>query len=229
MEKSHATIRVLIADDHPIFRDGLTRLLDAERGFAVVGAAEDGVQAVELVEKLSPDVLLLDLAMPRMPGMETLRELSSAPHTVRTILLTAAIEKTEIATALQMGARGVVLKDSATQLLFKGIRCVMNGEYWIGRGSVADLVEALRDMRAEGESPRKKNFGLTPREMEVVGTITAGLTNREIAQKLSVSEDTVKRHITNIFDKLGVSSRLELVLFAINHRLVPTQQYPLGR
>jgi DNA-binding NarL/FixJ family response regulator len=112
MEKSHAAIRVLIADDHPIFRDGLTRLLNAEPGFTVVGAAEDGVHAIEMVQKLSPDVLLLDLAMPRMPGMETLRKLASASHPVRTILLTAAIEKTEIATALQMGARGVVLKDA---------------------------------------------------------------------------------------------------------------------
>jgi two-component system, NarL family, nitrate/nitrite response regulator NarL len=101
----------------------------------------------------------------------------------------------------------------------------MNGEYWIGRGRVADLVEALRDMGANGES-RKQNFGLTPREMEVVGAITAGLTNRKIAYRLSVSEDTVKRHITNIFDKLGVSNRLELVLFAINHRLVPPQSPP---
>jgi two-component system, NarL family, nitrate/nitrite response regulator NarL len=220
VENSNGGIRVLIADDHPIFRDGLTRLLNAERGMNVIGAAEDGLQAVEMVQKLSPDVLLLDLIMPRMPGLDALRELSVSPHPVRTILLTAAIEKAEIATALQMGARGVVLKDAATQLLFKCIRCVMNGEYWVGRESVGDLVAALRQMRTDGELPRKRNFGLTPREMEVVGTIVAGLTNREIAKKLSVSEDTVKHHITNIFDKLGVSNRLELALFAINHQLI---------
>lgn len=96
----------------------------------------------------------------------------------------------------------------------------MDGEYWIGRGNVADLVEALRDMRAEGESPRKRNFGLTPREMEVVCTITAGLTNREIAQKLSVSEDTIKRHVTNIFDKLGVSSRSGATAWAFQRNLI---------
>ncbi len=216
-----APIRVLVVDDHPIFRDGLTRLLEAERGFVVVGEAPDGEQALELVEQLKPDILLLDLAMPSMPGLAVLSALAEAAAPVRTILLTAAIERPEIITAFQAGAYGVVLKDSATELLFKCMRCVMQGQYWIGREGVADLVAALRQAGsgADGAAgPRR--FRLTRREQEVVAAVVGGLTNREIAAQLGVTEDTVKHHVTNVFDKLGVSNRLELAMFAINHRLV---------
>jgi DNA-binding NarL/FixJ family response regulator len=217
MGNNGQSIRVLIADDHPILREGLTKLLEGEQGIAVVGAAADGEEAVMLTRSLSPDILLLDLDMPRMPGLDVLRELSGSPVPTRVILLTAMIEQRDIGKALQLGARGVVLKSVATKLLFKSIRCVMNGEYWLGRGAVADLVAALREVREE--SPRRAPYGLTPREVQVVGAVVQGLTNREIAQRLVVSEDTVKHHITNIFDKLGVSNRLELALFAVNHQL----------
>ena len=214
-------IRVLIADDHPIFRDGLRKLLESVPGFRVVGEACDGGEAVSLARKLLPDVLLLDLSMPRVPGMEALRELGGASTPVRTILLTAAIEKRQIVEALQLGAKGVVLKESATELLIKSIRCVMAGEYWVGRESVHDLVRTLRELiPAPGEELKRKNFGLTPREKEIVATIVAGYTNKDIAQKFSISEQTVKHHLTNIFDKLGVSNRLELALFAVNHHLL---------
>ena len=154
-------------------------------------------------------------------GMEALRALAKASAPVRTILLTAAIEKRQIVEALQIGARGVVLKEAATQLLFKSIRSVMAGQYWVGRDAVSDLVKYLRDlMPPSGESKIKKNFGLTPREMEVVEAIVAGYTNKEIAEKFTISEQTVKHHLTNIFDKLGVFNRLELAVFAINNRLV---------
>jgi two-component system nitrate/nitrite response regulator NarL len=216
-----ATIRILIADDHPIFRDGLRRLLEAEPGLKVVGEACDGAEAVKLAGELSPDVLLLDLAMPRMPGLDALRELASASAPVRTILLTAAIEKRQIVEALQLGARGVVLKESATELLLKCIHCVMDGQYWVGRESVSNIVKMLRDlMPPAGEETRKKKFGLTARELEIVAVIVAGYTNKDIAQRFSISEQTVKHHLSNIFDKLGVSNRLELALFAVNHQLI---------
>jgi two-component system nitrate/nitrite response regulator NarL len=211
-------IRVLIADDHAIFRRGLRSVLEAEPGFAVVGEAGDGEQAVQLSRSLLPDVLLLDLAMPGVSGMDALAELGTAPTPVRTILLTAGIEKPEIVKALQLGAAGVVLKSAATDLLFKSIRSVMAGQHWIGREAVSDLVEALRAQVAV-EPPARDRFGLTPRELEITSAVVAGLSNKEIARKLTLSEDTVKHHLTNIFNKMGASNRLELALFAVHHRL----------
>lgn len=221
MAKSATSFRILIADDHAILRDGLRRLLESEPGLRVIGEAADGDEAVKLARELKPDVLLLDLAMPRTPGMEALKELSRSATPVRTILLTASVERTQIVEALQLGARGVVLKESATELLLKAIHSVMQGSYWVGRESVSDLVRMLRDLSPPTpEDPRKKQFGLTPREFEVISAIVAGYSNRDIAKKYSISEQTVKHHLTNIFDKLGVSSRLELALFAVNHSLL---------
>jgi len=213
-------IRVLIADDHPIFRQGLRTILEAEDGFVVVAEAADGNEAVRLARDFQPDVLLLDLAMPGVSGMEALAELAAAPTPVRTIMLTAAIEKAEIVKALQLGAAGVVLKSSSTDLLFKSIRSVMAGQHWIGRDAVSDLVQALRaQIGTTPEKPARERFGLTRREIEITSSVVAGLSNREIAVKLSLSEDTVKHHLTNIFNKMGASNRLELALFAVHHRL----------
>ena len=213
-------IRVLIADDHPIFRQGLRTILEAEDGFVVVAEAADGNEAVRLARDFQPDVLLLDLAMPGVSGMEALAELAAAPTPVRTIMLTAAIEKAEIVKALQIGAAGVVLKSSSTDLLFKSIRSVMAGQHWIGRDAVSDLVQALRaQIGTAPEKPARERFGLTRREIEITSSVVAGLSNREIAVKLSLSEDTVKHHLTNIFNKMGASNRLELALFAVHHRL----------
>jgi DNA-binding NarL/FixJ family response regulator len=215
-------VRIVIADDHPIFRDGLRRLLEAESDLKVIGEACDGSEAVKLARQLKPDILLLDLAMPKMPGLEALREMSSATgvNVVRVILLTAAAEKNQIVEALQLGARGIVLKDSATQLLLKSIHTVMSGEYWVGRESVSNLVQYLRSLvQSSGEEAKQKKFGLTPRELEIVSAVVAGYSNKEIAEYFKISEDTVKHHLSNIFDKLGVSTRLELALFAVNQAL----------
>jgi two-component system, NarL family, nitrate/nitrite response regulator NarL len=211
-------VRILIADDHPIFRDGLKRLLESEGEFKVIGEACDGVEAVSMARQLIPEVMLLDLAMPRRQGLEALRELAQDPRSVRVILLTAAAEKEQIVEALQLGARGVVLKDSATQILLKSIRAVMNGEYWVGRESVSNLVLYLRTLVSPAP-PQRNKYRLTPRELEIVAAVVAGFANKEIAQYFKISEDTVKHHLSNIFDKVGVSSRLELALFAVNQSL----------
>jgi two-component system, NarL family, nitrate/nitrite response regulator NarL len=220
MGKDRSLIRILLADDHPIVRDGVRRLLETEPDFRVVGQAADGREAVRLVSRCAPDILLLDLAMPRLPGLEVLRELSASDSPVRTILRTAAIEKEQIIEALQIGARGVVLKEAATELLFKSIRTVMAGQYWVGRAEVADLVQILRALLASSGKLQERSFGLTRRELEILSTVVAGYSNKEIARQLSLSEDTVKHHLSHIFDKLGVSNRLELAMFAVNHRLV---------
>jgi len=219
--KKPQTVRIVIADDHPIFRDGLRRLLEAEPDLKVLGEASDGAEAVKLARQLKPDILLLDLAMPKHPGLEALRDLATGGGSpVRVILLTAAAEKNQIVEALQLGARGVVLKDSATQLLLKAIHTVMAGEYWVGRESVSNLVQYLRAlMQSSSDEARQRKFGLTPRELEIVSAVVAGYSNKEIAEYFKISEDTVKHHLSNIFDKLGVSTRLELALFAVNQSL----------
>jgi two-component system, NarL family, nitrate/nitrite response regulator NarL len=222
MDKNSPSIRILIADDHPIFRDGLRKLLETEPGLKVIGEASDGADAIKQARQLKPELLLLDLAMPRMPGLEALKELSSGGGSgpLRIILLTAAAEKHQIVEALQLGARGVVLKDSATQLLMRAIRTVMAGEYWVGREPVSNLVQYLRTLvHTTNQEAKQRKFGLTPRELEIVSAVVAGYANKEIAEHFKISEDTVKHHLSNIFDKLGVSTRLELALFAVNQAL----------
>jgi two-component system nitrate/nitrite response regulator NarL len=210
-------IRIAIADDHPIFRDGLKRLLESEPGFEVVAEAADGLEATRLVREVRPEVLLLDVAMPRMGGLETLTTLDI--ESTRVILLTAAIEPTELLQAVRLGARGIVLKESATRQLIDGIHRVMEGKYLIGTDVADDLAEAIR--RAAPQKPSQ--YGLTARELEIVAAIVAGYSNRDIADRLAISLQTVKHHLTSVFDKTGVSTRLELALFGIRHGLVDPQ------
>ncbi len=219
MDKSPA-IRILIAGNQGIFCDGLRKLLDAEPGLRVIGEAAEGGEALKAARLLKPDILLLDVALLRPPSLEALRELESLSTPVRAILLVSSIEKDELIEVLQVGVRGIILKESATQLLIKGIRNVMVGQYWLGRESVSDLVGALRERQPTNGRGREKNFGLTRRELEIVGTIAAGYMNKDIAQKFSLSEQTVKHHLTKIFAKLGVCNRLELALFAVDHELM---------
>lgn len=230
MEHSHA-IRIVIADDHPIVREGLRTLLRSQPDFDVVGEAADGHEAVHLCARLGPDVLLLDLLMPGGGGLEALKPLAAEAPAVRPILLTGAIEKHEVVTALTGGARGVLLKESAIPILFKCIRSVAANHYWIGRDDVGGLVDALRNAMAPPavEAPRTNPFGLTARELEIVAAIAAGETNKETAIHLSIRENTIKHHLRNIFDKVGVFSRLELAVFAMNHGLASGEHPRLKR
>ena len=216
-----STIRVVIADDHSVVRMGVRAMLTAEAGFEVVGEAEDGDVAITQTLELDPDILLLDLAMPRLPGLEAMRAIMGRSPRVKIILLTSTISTQQIIEALQIGARGIVEKGSVAGELIKALRTVLTGDYWIGGQRVGNLLHALRELMAKAAAiPEKKTYGLTPRELEVVNSIVEGCSNKDIAKEFTISEETVKRHLSNIFDKTGVSTRLELALFAIAHKLV---------
>ncbi len=215
-----SNIRIVLADDHPVVRIGVRNMLAGDEHVEVVGEAGDGDEAITQTLDLLPDILLLDLAMPRLPGLEAMRSIMSGSPSVKIILLTSQISTQQIIEALQIGARGIVLKDALADHLTEAIFSVASGDYWIGGKRVVNLVGALHDLMQKAATPERKTFGLTPREMEVVGCIVEGCSNRDIAKQFTLSEETVKRHLSNIFDKTGVSTRLELAMFAIAHHLV---------
>jgi DNA-binding NarL/FixJ family response regulator len=221
MEESTSKIDIVIADDQAIFREGLRKLLEAEPWLRIVGEAADAKETVRLVRQHNPQILLLDLALSKARGIEALRELSKLGLPTRTIILTEAIESDQAVEVLRLGARGIIMKHSAVELLLKSIRCVNDGEFWLGHERLLDLIQAVRRMTPyPSDSGDKRDFGLTSREMQVIKLISSGYTNKDLAKELSISENTAKHHITNIFDKLGVSNRMELVLFALEHRLI---------
>jgi len=213
-------VSFVIADDHPMLRDGLRRLLELEPDFKALGEASNGIEAVTLARQLKPDILLLDLVMPKQNGIEALRELSRDSNPVRVLMHSAAFEKNQIVEALQLGARGVVLLDSVPRLWVKAIRAVAAGEYWVGEESVSNPVPYMHTLKqASDDEARRKKFRLTPRQLDIVSGVVAGYSNKEIAEYVKISEDRVKHHLSNIFGKLGVSTRLELALFAVNQAM----------
>jgi DNA-binding NarL/FixJ family response regulator len=216
-----ANIRIVVADDHPVVRFGVRNMLQNEPGVEVVGEAEDGDDAITQTLELEPDILLLDVAMPRLPGLEAMRAIMTKSPRVKIVLLTSTISVQQVIEALQIGARGIVLKDAVAGDLTHALRAVLSGDYWIGGERVANLLKALQELQAKAAAvPERKTYGLTPRELEVVTCIVEGCSNRDIAKQFAISEETVKRHLSNVFDKTGVSTRLELALFAIAHKLV---------
>jgi len=216
-------ISVLIADGHPLVRVGVRNLLQTKDGVKVVGEVEDDDEATTETLDLLPDILLLDLTMPRLPGLEAMRAIMSGSPKVQILLLNRAIRAQHIIEALQIGARGIVLHDRLAEDLGAAIQCISGGGYWLGQEQVESLVGALHVLVQEQASPEQKSYGLTRREVEVIRCIVEGCSNRDIARQYGLSEETVKRHLSNVFDKLGVSTRLELALFALsNHLVTPT-------
>jgi DNA-binding NarL/FixJ family response regulator len=210
-------IRVLVADDHAIFRDGLRKLLNSDDNIAIVGEARNGTECIKQLNKLKPDVLLLDLRMPDKDGLAVLEEVNFDNLPTRVVVLTAAEDQRDVVRAMRLGARGVVLKHSATDLLVQSIHRVHAGEIWLDNRMTAEVMKAFQSSES---GPRSERTLLTEREKEMVQHVAQGFRNKEIAEKLFISEQTVKNHLHNIFDKLGVSDRLELALYAVHHRLI---------
>ena len=213
-------IRIVLADRQEIFREGLKRLLESEPGFVVVGGAGTPRDVLQLVVDLDPDVMLLDLGLHGSDSLEILKALAQKPYRVRTIGLSSNIEEDRLTAARRHGARGTLRKEAAAPLLFKSIRAVVDDETWTcpdpGSAAAGEMPAPAGTSVAE----QAKKFRLTRREMDIVSAVAAGESNKWIAQRLSLSEDTVKHHVSHVFDKLGVFSRLELAIFAFNHDLV---------
>jgi len=219
MVNSAQPIRILIADERGIQRDGIQRLLESEPDFLVVGQAATTTEALRLAQQLQPDVLLLAKSMLGAYGKETLREVAAMESQVRTLLMTERDHETDVVSAIEIGACGVIARDSDSNMLFRGIRKVMEGEYWISRSSVGDLVRAVKRLLGHAVEGQTKKPNITPRQHEIIASVAAGRSNKQIAQQFSLSEETVKRHLTNIFGRVGVSNRVELALFAMQHDL----------
>ena len=214
-------IKIVIADDHPIVRDGLRRLLSLESDVDIVGEAGDGRQVLEVVQAKDPDVLLLDLRMPNLDGLGALQTLQQTNRRTRVIILTASEDKNEFVQAMKLGCSGIVLKQTAPDLIIKSIRKVFNGEIWLDSHTTAAV---MRQFAAPGEGgssngKQRERSPLSTREREIVALVAQGYKNKEMAEKMFISEQTVKNHLHNIFDKLGVSDRLELALYAIHKGL----------
>jgi two-component system, NarL family, nitrate/nitrite response regulator NarL len=204
-------IRILIADRQDMFREALRCLLESEPDFIVVEKTGDGEQVPKLVADLAPDVLLIDLNLRKRSGIEVLRDIASLEGKTCPILLTDKIEKSEIVETLRWGVRGIVWKHEPASLLYKSIRAVMDGEYWISRSGVRDLVRSLCSLTAEVQQGiRFRGQSLSFQQQQIVESIVSGCSNKDIARELSVSERTVKYHLTRIFSKLGVTGRMQL-------------------
>jgi len=214
-EKVAAPIRVVIADDHLLVREGLRSILAVADDILLVGEASDGAKAIELAGTLSPEVMLMDLRMPRVDGMEAIRQIKARHPAIEIVILTTYEDDAHILQGLGAGARGYLLKDAGRNALFDAVRAAARGESLLQPEVLEALLEhsKVRE-RADGE-------GLSQREQEVLGLLVTGATNREIAMQLDITQRTVKAHVTSILNKLGVSSRTEAVAVAIRTGLVP--------
>jgi DNA-binding NarL/FixJ family response regulator len=216
-------IKVIIADDHPIVREGLRKLLILEDDIDVVGEACDGRDLLDKASDLQPDVILLDLRMPNLDGLGALQTLQHTGSKARVIILTASEDKNEFVQAMKLGCSGIVLKQTSADLIVKSIRKVHNGEIWLDSHTTAAVMRQFASPLDGGQGATsgrvRERSPLSNREREIVALVAQGYKNKEMAEKLFISEQTVKNHLHNIFDKLGVSDRLELALYAIHKGL----------
>lgn len=209
-------IRIVLADDHPIVLEGLAQLFAAETDFEVVGRCADGAEALAAVDRLKPDVAVVDVRMPRVNGLAVLRELAAKKSPVRVVLLTAEITNTEVLEAVRLGVSAIVLKEKASQTLLDAARAASRGEQTLDDRSVRGALDHLLRREAGVAAARRV---LTPRELDIVRMVATGQRNKQIAETLSITEGTVKIHLHSIYGKLGVSGRVELILYAREHAL----------
>jgi two-component system NarL family response regulator len=212
-------VRVVVVDDQELFRRGLTMLLGVEPDIDVVGEAGDGVSAVELVVETMPDIVLLDVRMPKRSGLEACMGIKELAPSTRIIMLTVSDEEGDLYEAVKNGASGYLLKDSSIDEVAQAIRVVAEGQSLISPSMAAKLIDEFKEIsrsdRESGSAPR-----LTDRELEVLRLVAKGLNNREVAKQLFISENTVKNHVRNILDKLQLHSRMEAVMYAVREKLL---------
>jgi two-component system, NarL family, nitrate/nitrite response regulator NarL len=222
------TVRILVVDDHAILRQGLRMLVEAEPGFAIVGEAEDGAKAVALATSAQPDIVVLDIDLGSDSGLDLIAGIQAAAPAARILILTGLRDVEAHRRAFRLGARGLVVKESASHTLMKAIRKVHDGEIWLDRATTAHLLTEMSKPAAPppANPEAAKIAKLSARELEVTAMLGEGLSNKLIADRLSISETTVRHHLTSIFAKLGVPDRLALLLYAHRNGLVKPS--PIG-
>lgn len=228
-KKGTGKIRVMIADDQPIVRLGVKELLGQEKDIEIVGEVNDGRQVLSMVQQLSPDILLLELRMPNVDGLTILQNLQLSGAQTKVILLTFAGDRNDFVQAMKYGCAGILLKQGPMQLIPNSIRKVHEGEIWLDAVTTAAVMKQFANpaerMRPAGAKARERS-PLSNREREIVQLVAQGHRNKEMAEKLFISEQTVKNHLHNIFEKLGVADRLELALFAVHNGLHASGEAP---
>ncbi len=212
-------IRVLIADDHSMLRQGLKQILELEKDIIVVSLATNGSEAVQFAQEFRPDVILMDINMPGLNGLEAISEIKKKNLPAKIIVLTIHEDREYLFKTLQMGAEGYVLKDAETDVLVEAIRSVHAGNSFIQPNMTKELVKEFNRVTMRENNRREEN-NLTAREIEVLELIAEGMINKEIARQLFISEKTVKNHVSNIFKKLNVSDRTQAAIYAFKHNIM---------
>ncbi len=217
---SREPVRVLVVDDQELFRRGLVMLLAAEGDIEVVGEAADGAEAVTVAGRTVPDIVLLDVRMPKVSGPEACRRIKETAPSASIIMLTMSDEESDLYDAIRGGASGYLLKDSSIDQVAQAVRVVAEGQSLISPAMAAKLLEEFKSISKTDAKPAGMSPKLTDRELEVLSLVAHGLNNREIASKLFISENTVKNHVRNILEKLQLHSRMEAVMYAVREKLL---------